>query len=72
MNKKPIKPITYSVVDATGAEAKGLPPGVTGSYAGGVFTISGTPTQTGVYNYVVLPVGGCGEAKGEGVITVRP
>ena len=72
VNKKPIKPITYSVVDATGAEAKGLPPGVTGSYAGGVFTISGTPTQTGVYNYVVLPVGGCGEAKGEGVITVRP
>jgi len=69
---KPIKPITYSVVDATGAVAKGLPPGVTGTYAGGVFTISGTPTVAGVFSYEVLPVGGCGDVKGTGLITVRP
>ncbi len=71
-NKKPIKPITYSVVDATGAEAKGLPPGVTGTYSGGVFTISGTPTAAGVFSYEVLPVGGCGDVKGTGLIIVRP
>ncbi len=69
---KPIKPITYSVTDATGAEAKGLPPGVTGPYAGGVFTISGTPTAAGVFSYEVLPVGGCGDVKGTSVITVKP
>ena len=30
-----------------------LPAGVSGNFAGGVFTISGTPTVAGSYNYTV-------------------
>ncbi|MEW5675980.1 PKD-like domain-containing protein [Flavobacterium enshiense] len=45
-----ITPITYSIGgSATGATVVGLPAGVTGSYAGGVFTISGTPTASGTF-----------------------
>jgi len=41
----------------TGATVSGLPAGVTGTYVGGVFTISGTPTATGVFNYTITSVG---------------
>jgi len=35
-----------------------LPAGVSGSFAGGIFTISGTPTVAGSYNYTVTTSGG--------------
>ena len=54
-----INNITYNVADATGATVSGLPTGVTGSYATGIFSISGTPTATGVFNYTVMTTGGC-------------
>ena len=47
-----------------------LPAGVTGAYAGGVFTISGTPTAGGVFTYKVTTTGGCATATMQGTITV--
>lgn len=57
-----ISNITYTVASGgTGATITGLPPGVTGSYAGGVFTISGTPTTVvgSPFTYTILPDGPC-------------
>ncbi len=56
---------------ATGATVSGLPPGVTGTFNAGVFTISGTPTANATYNYTVTTVGGCSSAAiATGTITV--
>ncbi len=53
-----ISAINYTVGNgATGASITGLPAGITGSYSGGVFTISGTPTVSGVFNYTVTTSG---------------
>lgn len=70
----PIMVISYSVANGgTGATAAGLPPGVTSSFAGGTFTISGTPTAAGIFPYTVSTVGGdCGPATLGGTITVNP
>ncbi len=54
----------------TGATVTGLPAGVTGSYASGVFTISGTPTVTGIFNYIVTTTGATPVASTTGTITV--
>lgn len=64
--------ILYNVGgSATGASASGLPTGVTGSYAAGVFTISGSPSVAGTYNYTVTTSGGgCGTATATGTISV--
>ncbi|WP_136667236.1 T9SS type A sorting domain-containing protein [Flavobacterium sp. H122] len=68
-----IIPIHYTVSNATGVTVNGLPPGVTGSYAGGVFTISGTSSVTGTFNYTVSTTGGCSPAASMGSsITVQP
>ena len=65
-----ITPITYTTASgATGATVTGLPAGVTGTYAGGVVTISGTPTASGVFSYTVSTTGGCGIATATGTIT---
>ena len=42
----PITNITYSTTRATGATFSGLPPGIRGSWADSVVTISGSPTAT--------------------------
>jgi len=69
----PITSIIYSVSgSATGATVTGLPAGVTGSYNAGVFTISGTPTVSGVFNYTVTTTGNCKPATATGTITVNP
>ncbi len=44
---------------ATSASASGLPPGVTGTYNAGVFTITGTPTTVNNFSYTVITTGGC-------------
>jgi PKD repeat protein len=65
--------ITYNVGNGgTGAGATGLPTGVTGSYSSGTFTISGTPTVAGTFNYTVTTTGGCSSANANGTITVDP
>ena len=65
-----ISNITYAIANATGATVSGLPAGVTGSFAVGVFTISGTPTASGIFNYTVTTTGGCPPAATTGTITV--
>jgi len=66
-----ITPITYSIGGGgTGAGVTGLPAGVTGAYLSGVFTISGTPTETGTFNYTVTTTGTCKFATATGTITV--
>lgn len=70
----PITTITYSLTgSSTGVAFAGLPPGVTGIYAGGTLTISGTPTQRGVFAYNVSTIGNCqpcSDTSAYGTITV--
>jgi hypothetical protein len=57
---------------ATSAGITGLPTGVTGAYASGNFTISGTPTVSGVFNYIVTTTGNsCPNVNASGTITVN-
>jgi gliding motility-associated-like protein len=68
----PIQNITYSYSgEATGAVVAGLPTGVTAAINAGVVTISGTPTQTGVFNYTVTSVGCTTNIVRQGTITVN-
>jgi hypothetical protein len=65
-NQTAITPIVYTTsTGTTNAKATGLPAGVTGVWAAGKFTISGTPTETGVFNYTVTAVGTCATAMGK-------
>ena len=54
-------PLTNIVYSSTGTVSNvtvsGLPTGLTSSYSNQVFTITGTPTQTGIFNYTVSTVG---------------
>ncbi|HPB26108.1 MAG TPA: hypothetical protein PLC90_10870, partial [Bacteroidales bacterium] len=68
----PITTTTYSTTGATGATITGLPAGVTGSWASNVVTISGTPTVSGAFTYIVTLTGGCGTVTANGTITVTP
>ncbi|HQJ21155.1 MAG TPA: gliding motility-associated C-terminal domain-containing protein, partial [Bacteroidales bacterium] len=63
--------ITYSTTGATGATVTGLPTGVTGSWASDVVTISGIPTESGMFDYKVELEGGCGLISSTGSITVN-
>jgi hypothetical protein len=68
-------PIAYTIGGGgTGASitAGALPPGVTGNFAGGVFTISGTPTVSGNFSYTVTTTGPCSNASLSGTITLLP
>jgi hypothetical protein len=56
----PIDNITYATTIATGATFSGLPAGVTGNWAANVVTISGTPSELGLFNYIITLTGGCG------------
>jgi len=67
-----ITPIVYAIANATGATVLGLPTGVTGSFSGGQFTITGTPTVTGTFNYTVTTTGGCASASLGGTIAINP
>ncbi len=69
-----LTPITYNIGGTgTGASITGLPAGVIGAFAAGVFTISGTPTATGIFNYTVTTTGGClPSAQLTGIINVNP
>jgi hypothetical protein len=70
-----ITPIMYAASDATGISRSGsLPAGVTGSVSGLLYTIQGTPSVTGHFNYTVTTTNsyGCTNATASGQIVVRP
>src|SRR5664280_317045 len=64
--------ITYATTGATGANVTGLPTGVNGNWASNVVTISGTPSVSGVFNYIVTLTGGCGSITSNGTLSVNP
>jgi hypothetical protein len=68
-----ITPITYSMGgSATGVSITGgaLPAGLTGTLSGSIFTISGTPTASGNFNYTVTTTGPCENISLSGTIIV--
>lgn len=68
----PIVNITYLTTGATGATFTGLPAGMMVSWAGNNVTISGSPTTSGIYSYIINLTGGCGTVSETGTITVTP
>jgi gliding motility-associated-like protein len=70
-----ITPILFTIAGSSNnAYVTGLPSGMLQSYSSGVLTIYGTPTSTGVYNYVVHTTGsanGCDTNYAAGTITVN-
>jgi hypothetical protein len=63
--------ITHTTTGATGiGTATSLPTGVTAAWADSTITISGTPTQSGTFNYTIPLTGGCGSVNATGTITV--
>lgn len=64
--------ITHTTTGATGiGTATGLPTGVTALWSSNTITISGTPTQSGTFNYSIPLSGGCGNVSATGTITVN-
>ena len=70
-NSTAITNITYATTGATNATVTGLPQGVSGNWNNNVYTISGTPSQAGTFNYEVTLVGGCNPTKVQGTIVVN-
>jgi hypothetical protein len=70
-----ITTITYTASNATGIALStgSLPAGVTGTANGLVFTISGTPSATGTFNYGITAshTNGCKSSASSGAITVN-
>ncbi|WP_196216487.1 fibronectin type III domain-containing protein [Flavobacterium sp. LC2016-01] len=65
--------ITHTTTNATGIGVPtGLPPGITATWSTNTITISGTPTNTGTFNYTIPLIGGCGSVSATGTITVNP
>jgi hypothetical protein len=70
--------LTNIIRTTTGATGIGapvnLPAGVTANWNGltNVLTLSGTPTASGTFNYIIPLTGGCGAVNATGTITVNP
>ena len=70
----PLTSITYTITGANATPAAtitGLPPGTVGLPSGNLYIIGGTPSQPGVYNYVITATGDCGPKTQAGRITVN-
>jgi hypothetical protein len=64
--------ITHTTTGATGiGTATNLPTGVTAAFANNTITISGTPSESGTFNYSIPLTGGCGSVNATGTITVN-
>jgi gliding motility-associated-like protein len=64
--------ITHTTTGATGiGKATGLPEGVTATWAANKITISGSPSESGTFNYMIPLIGGCGSVSATGSITVK-
>jgi Secretion system C-terminal sorting domain/SprB repeat len=69
----PITNITYAIGGSgTGATVTGLPTGVSGNFNAGVFTISGSSTQSGSFGYTVTTTGPCINNSMVGTIDINP
>ena len=67
-----ITPIVYSVGStASGPTVTGLPAGVTSSFNGVLFTITGTPTVAGNYTYTITTTGTCQPSTATGTIKIQ-
>lgn len=65
--------ITYEAGgNATDVVVTGLPQGVTWTFVNGILTISGTPTETGTFNYSVTTVGCEQDITLTGTIIINP
>ncbi|TXD76947.1 hypothetical protein ESW18_14160 [Algoriphagus ratkowskyi] len=65
--------ITHTTTGATGIGAvTGLPAGITAAWVGNSITISGTPIESGTFNYTLPLTGGCGAVAATGTIIVEP
>ena len=63
--------ITHTTTGASGIiTVTGLPSGVLPSWSANTITISGTPTESGIFNYRIALAGGCGDLNATGTITV--
>ena len=63
--------ITHTTTGANGIGTPvGLPAGVSAVFALNTITISGTPTESGTFNYSIPLTGGCGTLYATGTITV--
>lgn len=63
--------ITHSTSGATGIGTPvDLPAGLSASWSANTITISGTPTESGIFNYSIPLAGGCGTVNATGSITV--
>ena len=71
-NDVPIADIKIATTGVAGASVTGLPSGVTGSWVANVFTITGTPTQSGTFPYTVTQKGGCPGNSISGQLIVSP
>ncbi|RIA08897.1 putative secreted protein (Por secretion system target) [Flavobacteriaceae bacterium MAR_2010_72] len=72
-NNSAIEDIAYTLSGgATNANVSGLPSGVNGSLSGSTYSISGTPTQAGTFNYIITTTGNnCTTQQLGGTITVK-
>jgi len=68
----PLTAITHTTTGASGiGTATGLPAGVSASWAANTITVSGVPTETGIFNYSIPLTGGCETLNATGTITVE-
>jgi hypothetical protein len=64
--------ITYTTTGATGVTFSGFPTGLTKTFSSNTISISGTPTQTGTFNYTAELTGGSGYVTAIGTILINP
>jgi hypothetical protein len=63
---------THTTTGATGiGTSTGLPAGVTATWSSNTITISGTPMESGTFNYSIPLTGGCGNINATGTIIVN-
>ncbi|MBU6158737.1 MAG: Ig-like domain-containing protein, partial [Bacteroidetes bacterium] len=64
--------IRHATTNATGIGVPtGLPAGLEASYSLGEVLISGTPSVFGTFSYEIPLIGGCGDVKAKGTITIE-
>ena len=69
-----INPMTFNIgglVTDVLITSGNLPLGLSGAFNNGIFTINGTPSETGTFNYTLTTIGGCAPpASYNGTLTV--